>query len=290
MNFLSHLDWDPNRICFTVPYINFSIAWYGVFFALGFFVSYFFFFRVMKNYLYDKSLAPLENHKNTVYFTDRFMLLVVLFTVIGARVGYIFFYGWPMYKAHPEAIFNIREGGLASHGGVIGALLAMVIVTRWLKKRFPKLTFMSLLDGVVVAAAFAGGCIRIGNFMNQEITGTPTTLPWGVHFVHPMDGHGGVVHPVQLYESIFYFFLFGLMYTTWIRRGKELGSGFLTGLFFLVLFTFRFCIEFCKTPQGEVLPETSWIRMGQLLSIPFILVGIYFLTRYFRRRETLSSS
>ena len=218
------------------------------------------------------------------------MLLIVSFSVIGARLGYIFFYGWPMYKAHPEAIFNIREGGLASHGGAIGAIFAIFLVVKWLKARFPKLTFLAILDGVVVAAPLAGAWIRIGNFFNQEITGTATSLPWGVNFLHPLDRYVGVVHPVQLYESIFYFALFALMYTIWRKRGKELGSGFLTGIFFIELFTFRFLIEYLKSHQGEVLPETFWIKMGQLLSLPFICIGLFLLTRYYRQREKLSST
>ncbi len=195
-----------------------------------------------------------------------------------------------MYKANPQSIFNIREGGLASHGGAIGALIAIFLVVVWLKKRYSKLSFLGILDGVVIAAPLAGACIRIGNFFNQEITGTATSLPWGVNFLHPLDRYIGVVHPVQLYESIFYFALFGSMFTLWKKRGRELGSGFLTGLFFVLLFTFRFFVEYLKSPQGEVLPETSWIRMGQLLSIPFIFIGLFLLTRYYRARGKLTTT
>ncbi len=116
--------------------------------------------------------------------------------------------------------------------------------------------------------------------MNQEITGVPTTMPWGVKFLHPMDNVPGIaLHPVQLYESLFYLFLFGMLYLIWRIRGKELGSGFLSGCFFLALFSFRFLIEFFKTHQGELLSSDFPLRMGQLLSIPFILLGLALLLR-----------
>ncbi|MCH9609560.1 MAG: Phosphatidylglycerol--prolipoprotein diacylglyceryl transferase [Chlamydiales bacterium] len=285
---LGYLSWDPNRVFFTVPYINFEIAWYGVFFALGFFVAYLFSQKVLKAHLYDSSLSLEENQKQLSYFCDRFMLLLIIFSVLGARVGYIFFYGWPYYQAHPEAIFNLREGGLASHGGVIGALLALFILTIWFRKKYTKATFLMFVDCIAVSGAFAGGCIRIGNFFNQEITGTPTTLPWGINFLHPLDGMGGVVHPVQLYEALFYFILSGVMVSVWIKRGKKLGDGFLTGLFFTLLFCFRFCIEFVKTPQGEVISENSLLKMGQILSLPFFFVGVFLLIRYYYRHARLS--
>ncbi len=279
MNFFAHLQWDPSRFCFIIPYINHPITWYGVCFATGFIIGYFLIRHVFGAYLgLDK--------ESLIRFTDRFMLIIIIGSLVGARLGYVFFYGWPYYQAHPGEIVKIWEGGLASHGGAMGALLALFIFSRMQKK----LSFMALLDAVVVPTAFAGACIRIGNFINQEITGTPTNLPWGVNFLHPLDGPGGVVHPVQLYESIFYFALFGVMVLLWRSRKKMLGEGLLTGVFFVTLFAFRFIVEFVKIPQGDVISSTSLLRMGQLLSLPFIALGVGLLIRYTRRKRDVASS
>src|SRR5262249_26035814 len=142
--------------------------------------------------------------------TDRLSVLIAAGVVVGARLGHVFFYDWPYYKTHPKSILKIWEGGLASHGGAIGALIGLVIFILMSKKQAQKLTFLAVLDALAVPTPLAGGLIRIGNFMNQEITGIPTSMPWAVTFRHPVDGLPGVpVHPVQLYEALFYFLVFG---------------------------------------------------------------------------------
>jgi phosphatidylglycerol---prolipoprotein diacylglyceryl transferase len=202
-------------------------------------------------------------------------------------LGHVFFYDWPFYKAHPVDIFKIWQGGLASHGGAIGILIALFLLSRLVRRGLPQLTFLAWIDLLMVPAAFAGGCIRIGNFINQEITGMPTTLPWGVIFLNPLDGLPGVlVHPVQLYESFFYFLVFVFLVIVWYRDKKTLGHGFLSGWFFLLVFGYRFLIEYLKMPQNERFDVQGWLTVGQLLSVPFALLGAYLLMRGYVFKKT----
>ncbi len=274
----ANLLWDPDRIFFVVPYINHPVTWYGLLFASGFLVGYFLVRKIFTRFL-DDPLAAVK-------LTDRLAMLVILGTIIGARLGHVFFYGWPYYKKRPIDIFKVWEGGLASHGGAIGVLIGLLIFVWWNKRTYKRLTFLTVLDVLVIPAAFAGGCIRIGNFINQEVTGIPTNVPWGVTFMHPLDGIPGVsVHPVQLYESLLYFVVFVFLFAVWRFRPSRLGFGLLSGLFFTLVFGFRFLIEFWKMPQSDWLNANSPITMGQILSIPFILLGIFLLICYYLRTK-----
>lgn len=281
---LSTIFWDPSRNFFVFPYVHHPVTWYGLLFALGFLVGYFLMRKILARHLSasDRSLTQVQ--LDAVLLTDRLAIFVVLGTVIGARLGHVFFYGWSYYSEHLIDIFKVWEGGLASHGGAIGILVGLILFVWVSKKKYPEIGFLTTLDALVLPAAFAGGCIRIGNFINQEITGIPTDLPWGVVFLHPIDGPAGVpLHPVQLYESLFYFLTFAILFLLWKKRAAKLGLGLYSGLFFVFVFTFRFFIEFLKQPQnhGMNLP----FDMGQLLSLPFIAAGIGLLIYYFLRRK-----
>ncbi|MCH9626657.1 MAG: Phosphatidylglycerol--prolipoprotein diacylglyceryl transferase [Chlamydiales bacterium] len=276
-----HIAWDPDRIFFVVPYINHPVTWYGVLFAFGFLVGYFLTRKLFTRFLADP-VTPLADTKlAAIQLTDRLALFVVLGTIIGARLGHVFFYGWSYYSQNPLDIFKIWEGGLASHGGALGVLLGLLIFIWWNRRIYPKLTFLSLLDILVVPTAFVGACIRVGNFVNQEITGIPTKLPWAVIFVNPVDGYPGVpLHPVQLYEAVAYLAIFCFLYLLWKARADRVGLGMLSGWFFTLVFGFRFVLEFFKMPQHQWLDQNGAITMGQLLSIPFILLGIALLIYY----------
>jgi prolipoprotein diacylglyceryl transferase len=204
------------------------------------------------------------------FFADRLLWAVIAGCIIGARLGHVLFYDFPYYAANPLEVFNLRAGGLASHGGTIGVLLAVYLYAVFYRKRFPELKFLRLLDFIVVPTAFVAFCIRIGNFINQEILGKPTDLPWGVIFGHPAEG-GALVprHPVQLYEGIFYLFTFFLL----MALQGRFKPGRLTGLFFLCIFGSRFLLETFKEPQSQVFSE-NFLLAGQVLSIPFILIGL----------------
>lgn len=269
------MHWDPDRIIFVLPIVNHPLTWYGVFFAFGFFVGYFLIRKIFEAHLLEPGVDKKSIQEKAVALSDRLAVLVILGTVVGARLGHVFFYGWPYYKHHLWEIPKVWEGGLASHGGAIGVLVGLIIFSLWVRKKTPKMTVVATLDALVIPAAFAGGCIRVGNFINQEILGTRTTLPWGVRFGHPIDGPIGTpLHPVQLYEAFFYFATFFFLYTLWRWRGRAIGTGVVAGWFFVLVFLFRFFIEFIKLPQSQWVEATGGWRMGQLLSLPFVFLGL----------------
>lgn len=206
--------------------------------------------------------------------TDKLTWYVVLGTIIGARLGDVFFYDWPYFKHHPLAIFMIWKGGLASHGGVLGVFIAVYLYYRWILKPFPEFSFITLLDMLVVPSGLVACFIRIGNFFNQEILGPESHLPWAIIFGDPIDG-GPVIprHPTQLYEAVIYLGIFIVMLILWQTRSTKLKPGFICGLFFIAVFGFRFLIEFIKEPQSQMIDE-SFLQMGQYLSIPFVLFGV----------------
>lgn len=205
---------------------------------------------------------------------DRLTWFIIAGTIIGARLGHVFFYDWPRYQNHWGDIFKVWEGGLASHGGAIGVIIGVIFYWRMIRKNFPEISILNLTDMIIVPTGFAICCIRIGNFFNQEILGKESTVPWAIIFGDPIDG-GPIVprHPVQLYEAAVYLFTFGLLFYLWKTREATLKPGLLTGIFFVLVFSARFIIEFWKMPQSMIMDETI-LQTGQLLSIPFILAGV----------------
>ncbi len=279
LNPLLWIYWDPPRDIFTVPWINRPVAWYGFFFVLGFIIGYFIVVDIIKGLLRKlRHLSEKETSTEAVILTDRLLWFMLLGGIIGARLAHVFIYDWALYKNHPWDIFKIWEGGLASHGGAVGGLIALFLYKLSIRKKFPELSFIRLLDIVSIPTALIGCFIRIGNFFNQEILGTPTTVPWAVVFGHPFDHTASVPrHPVQLYEAAAYFLLFIFLWRLWKAKSDSLRPGIISGLFFMLLFTARFFIEFVKSPQSQVINE-SWLQAGQYLSIPFILLGILLIT------------
>jgi len=265
---------------FPLPFLGRPILWYGFFFALGFFLGYWILKFILKHYLAD-FFKKEEIASKSTYLAERMTFTAILGGVIGARIGDLLFYQpWVNYWNNPLAIISVWEGGLASHGGAIGIVLAMGILAKRIRKTYPWVSWLAILDLAVLPTPFVGGFIRIGNFFNQEILGTPTDLPWAVLFLHPIDASAPIPrHPVQLYESLFYFlFFFIFLYLFWNhaffrKKGKALGT------FLLIVFLFRFFIEFVKTEQSYLLGAHFPLTMGQLLSIPCILAGGWLLFR-----------
>lgn len=277
---LAWIHWDPPRFAFTIPLINRDIAWYGVFFSLGFILGFFILIP-----LFEALLAPFNSkgrksiRQEAIALTDRITWFVVLGTLFGARLGHVLFYDWPRYERNLLGILKVWEGGLASHGGTIGILIAIGFYVRSVRNQYPQLTFTTVLDLLCIPTALAGAFIRIGNFFNQEILGPVTSQPWGIVFGHPYEGGPALPrHPAQLYEAMAYFVIFGILSFLWISRRDKLKRGFLIGIFMISIFGARFLIEFVKTPQSLVLDE-SILSAGQLLSLPFILLGCFFLFR-----------
>jgi len=272
---IAYITWNPDRVAFTIPYFNFDIYWYSIFFAIGFYGA----ILIAKSLIKSRAkLFPTYNQAQIDSFIDWLALYCFIGVIIGARLGHVLFYDLAYHLAHPLDIFNLRLGGLASHGGIIGMFITLWIFSR--KKRYSAPYFphgYDLLDLLSIASAWLAGCIRIGNFFNQEIVGLPTTIFWAVRFISPLDASGGIPrHPTQLYEALVAFSMLALL--LFITRGKKWATrGRLTGWYLFITFCFRYLIEQYKVPQCSF--DAHTMHMGQLLSIPLILFALYLIIR-----------
>ena len=271
----SWIQWDPDRFAFHIPFFDHPVAWYGLLFVLGIVCGYFIVVSMLKWWLKKEGDGDPRLHASQL--ADRLTWFALIGGIIGARLGHVFLYEWPYYSSHLLAIFKIWEGGLASHGGAVGVVVGLLFFRWSLQKRYPYLSLVAILDTLAVPIPLVGAFIRVGNFINQEIIGTHSTLPWAVVFVHPVDG-GGIYsrHPVQLYEALAYLAIFALLFTLWAFKKEQLRRGILSGLFFLLVFGVRFFLEYVKDQRGYVFNE-SYLLTGQILSVPFILLGFWLL-------------
>jgi len=260
MDILAFIHWNVSPEIFSIgpiPIIgSITVRWYGLLFAVGFLFGY-------------NHGEKMFKHENIdLKWLESLFIYLIVATIIGARLGHVLFYGWDYYSQHPIEILYVWQGGLASHGGVLGIIIAMFIYSKYVSKR----SILWVLDRVVVPSIFVGALIRLGNLMNSEIYGMPTTLPWGVIFER---NHETVAkHPTQIYEALSYLVTFGVMlYMYWKTKAKDY-QGLIVGVFFVMVFSARFFIEFIKEEQ-EAFEKGMSLNMGQLLSIPFILTGIF---------------
>lgn len=249
---INYIQWNVSPEIFPESFI--AVRWYGVLFALSFVVGYFIMFRIFK-------------HENLTQKTlDTLSTYMVLATVIGARLGHILFYEPASYLQHPLDIFKIWQGGLASHGAAIGILVALY----WFSKKHNK-PYHWILDRIVIVVALAGFFIRMGNLMNSEIYGKPTMLPWAFIFVRddmiPR-------HPTQIYEGLSYLISFFILHQIYWKSNGKPRPWLIFGLFLIFIFGTRFFFEFLKEPQVGFESE-MFLNMGQLLSIPFVIAGIW---------------
>lgn len=273
--------WDPKPEIVTV--FHWPILWYGLFFALGFAVGFPIFVNILKRFFILDGQFD-DPRRQALLIADRLTVYMVIATLVGARLGHFLFYERPSdYLRNPLEILQIWKGGLASHGALIAIICAIVLFSYRIRHLARGLNWIRLLDFLAVPTAFAGGCIRVGNFWNQEILGTPTSLPWAVVFGHPADGSLPIPrHPVQLYEAIFYFLTFFLLWRLTFRPSFLLLQGKLLGLFLILVFGFRFFVEFAKVEQSHLLSMTPVLTMGQILSLPVLIAGFFF---YFWKRQ-----
>lgn len=256
---LSYITWDVSPVIFKLGF--FTLRWYSLAFMIGFLVGY-------------EIVARMFRHEGA---PERWLGLLLMWTVagtiVGARLGHVFFYEWDLFSQNPIKILYVWEGGLASHGGAIGVILGVILFSIVTTKRSPLWTF----DRLVVPIALVGGLIRLGNLMNSEIFGHATTLPWGFRFVNSPEWQalyaGQACHPTQIYEAICYFALFALLMWMYWRKNAEERPGLIFGVFLIGIFIPRFLIEFIKNPQ-EAFEQSMALNMGQWLSIPFIVAGI----------------
>ena len=263
---LTSITWAADPEIFQVG--NFAVRWYGVLFALGFAVGYF----IMLNF-FKKEKIPVK-------LLDQLTTYMVVATIIGARLGHCLFYEPAYYLSNPVEILKVWEGGLASHGAAIAILLAV-----YLFARKNKLSYWWAIDRIALVTAFAGFFIRMGNLMNSEIFGRPTTLPWGFIYANASDPEQRLQprHPTQIYEGIAYLLIFALLMFIYYRKDGKPREGSLISLFVLLVFGARFFIEFLKESQVDF-ENAMALNMGQWLSIPFILAGAAGLFLIYRKK------
>lgn len=266
---LTYIHWNPDGIIVDLGF--YALRWYSVLFALGFVLGYLLFRVHFKN----AGLGEERLEKLTVY--------VGVAAIIGMRLGHCLFYDWDYYSENIAEIFLpfrfepefrfIGYQGLASHGGIFAVSMALILYARNYKIRL-----MWLLDKLALVGPLAGAFIRFGNLMNSEIIGKPADVPWAFVF-EQVDRVPR--HPGQLYEAIAYLFIFVFLNILAPRVKRE--NGFVMGLMLILLFLARFVIEFFKADQSDF-EAGMLLNMGQLLSIPFIILGIVLL--YMKRGRT----
>jgi len=266
IDILNFIHWNVNPEIFHLGPL--SVRWYGLLFASGFLLGY---------YIVEK-MFKWENEDPK--WLDSLFFYLIIATVVGSRLGHVFFYGWDYYSQNLGEIFMVWHGGLASHGGALGVIIAMYLHSRFVTKR----SVLWTLDRVVVPIALVASLIRTGNLMNSEIYGIETTLPWGIIF----EQNGEIVakHPTQIYEALAYLFIFAvLMYLYWKTNSRN-KPGLLLGTFFISMFSARLLIEFIKEDQ-EAFEAGMVLNMGQWLSIPFILLGVYLVVHAIQKPEKI---
>ena len=251
---------------------------YGILFVTGLVLGYFVVKRMFKK----------EGIKDDVL--DKLVMYMVIGTIVGARLGHVLFYG-PYYDeiidgrlvegyfSHPLDIFKVWQGGLASHGAAIAILIGLYLFSRYTVKK----PFLWILDRISAPVAIGGVFIRLGNLVNHEIVGHPTDVPWAFKFQNYWNSSIKAFdatprHPAQLYESICYLIAFGILMFLFWRRDAWKKPGFVFGTFLILIFGARLIIEFCKVGQ-TARDEILFLNTGQLLSIPFIIVGIVLILR-----------
>lgn len=251
------LHWSASPEILTLGPLR--LRWYGLMFLAGFLIG----FQLMK--------WVCAREKKDGSQLESLLVHLVLGTTIGARLGHCLFYDPLYYLSHPLEILKIWEGGLASHGGGIGVILSLVLFSR----KNPEFGVWWLLDRISIFTVMTGSFIRIGNLMNSEILGRPTGANWGVVFTR-VDQIPR--HPAMVYESVWYMAVFALTFGLYRRFGQKMRDGFYFGLVISLIMTGRFFIEFYKEAQ-EAFERSLPINMGQILSLPFIVVGMTLVIR-----------
>ena len=273
---LNYITWNADPVLFSIG--NLQVRWYGLLWALGFLFGYLIMKRIYKR------------EKMTDDSLDKLLVYMLVSTILGARLGHCLFYEPDYYLSHPVEILKIWEGGLASHGGAIGILIGLFIYARKEKK-----PYIWILDRIVIVVCLVGAMIRVGNVMNHEIYGMPTSLPWGFVFMRGQEQFCGTFdnytpctswgdccppdqwlpcHPTGLYEAFFCLVAMGIL--LWMYYKRDLGNrqpGVMFSVFLIIIFGSRICIEFLKNVQVDFEQNMTW-DMGQWLSVPFVLAGI----------------
>ncbi|GAA6143204.1 prolipoprotein diacylglyceryl transferase [Hydrogenophaga sp. 5NK40-0174] len=248
---MEHFVWNANPVLLEVG--SLQLRWYGLLFIGSFPVG-----GVILRWIFSregKSTAGVEP----------LLVLVLIGALVGARLAHCFLYSPAYYLAHPLEVLYIWQGGLASHGGLVGTVLALVYVSRRYELPLPW-----LLARVAIPGALTAACVRLGNFFNSEILGLPAQVPWAVVFAR-VDNIPR--HPVQLYESLAYLALFGLLLLIYRKASSTLATRLLPPVFLCGLFSARFVLEYFKTRQADYTTDLPF-STGQMLSLPFMAIGV----------------
>lgn len=264
------INWNADPVVFNL-FGLFQVRWYSLLFVSGFVLGWFIFQWFFKRERLNPKLL------------DSLLVTLIVGTIVGARLGHCLFYQPDYYLGSWKGfleIFMPWKGGLASHGGTIALFIAMWWYARKYGKK-NKFDFVWLLDHLCIAVCFAACFIRLGNLFNSEIYGGPTNLPWG--FVFLRNGETEPHHPTQLYEALCYLLLGLVLMALYRYKGEKIYRGIFVGLFFIGCFGSRFLIEFIKNDQVYFEAGMA-LNMGQLLSIPFVLLGIGFLVYAYKKR------
>lgn len=249
--------WDVSPEIFTIGPI--TVRWYGLLFALSFIIG----FKIMEG-IFKNENKPADDLNDLIWF-------MIVGTILGARLGHCLFYNPEYYLSNPFEILKIWKGGLASHGAAIGILIAIYFYSKKKKDQ----SFLWVMDRIVIGVALAAFFIRMGNLFNSEIIGVPTDLPWAFVFVSVDDIPR---HPAQLYEALVYLITFLILFFSYKRTKGKFNDGYLFGVFLICIFGFRIFVEFLKENQ-TYFEEGMILNMGQLLSVPLVIYGLYLLIK-----------
>ena len=264
------INWSVNPELVSLGPI--SLRWYSLLFVSGFILGWFIF-----KWFFKREDLP-------VALLDPLLYTLLIGTVVGARLGHCLFYQPDYYLGSWDGFWEIFmpwKGGLASHGGTIALIFAMI----WFARRYGRkhdFDFLWIMDHLAIAVCFAATLIRLGNLFNSEIYGDVTTLPWG--FVFELRGETMPKHPTQLYEALSYFILGIALVLVYKYRLNKVYRGFFIGTFFIGCFGMRFLIEFIKEPQ-VMFEQGMALNMGQWLSIPFVVLGIAMLVYSYVKKQ-----
>ena len=265
--------WNADPTIFSIGPLE--IRWYGLMWGLGFILAY------------EQEARLFKRERYPEDWVDKLFIWCIVSTVIGSRLGHCLFYEWDFYSSHPAEILKVWKGGMASHGGTFLLIIALVAFSRLVTHK----SVWWLFDRTIPSVAAVCFCIRFGNLMNSEIFGYPTDMPWGFMFVrsrewqelYNQNGQALACHPTQIYEMLYCAAAWVVAKVMYNKYGLQKYVGLITGVALLIFFGTRFALEFMKNPQ--IAEEANMtINIGQMLSIPLILLGLYLIATCKRRK------
>lgn len=282
---LDAIIWNVDPVAFHLG--SWEVRWYGILWAIGLYLCW-----KVNEQMYKRENCPAE-------WPDQLFAWMAAGVIIGARLGHCWFYEWYLtddpiqlfgwtinyrnpYIEHPLWLLKIWQGGLSSHGGAIGLIIAAMLLNKYKYSRYPQFqtSWIWILDRLCVGVCITATLIRFGNLMNSEIYGGPTDLPWGFVFVR--DGQTEPCHPTQIYEMLYCLIAMAVTWPMYFFTEARRREGLLLGTFLNIVFVTRFLLEFIKNDQ-EAFEAGHLLNMGQILSIPFVILGTWLMIRAYRR-------